>query len=192
MVYNQSRLIHAPIHLVWPWILQLGKGRGGWYLTERLEWWMPIPRSWYASREIREEWQGLKVGDRVEDYGFDKEGDWFDVVEINAGKGNRRAEGEMGGEGERERGQRWLVYRSDRMGTSFTWALILTDVTQSADSRPQTMLHLRFRGNLASTGVKRWLILKGGGFMDWISTAPMMAGLAERAERMYEEERKGK
>ena len=191
MVFNQTRLIHAPIHLVWPWIIQLGKGRGGWYLTERVERWMPMPRSWVASREIREEWQGLKVGERVEDYGFDKEGDWFDVMERNDGSGGSEGEGRTGGEGERE--ERWLVYRSDRMGTSFTWALTLTSAQEEmADIRPQTMLHLRFRGNLESTGLKRWLILKGGGFMDWATTAPMMAGLAERAERMYEEERKSR
>jgi hypothetical protein len=29
MVYDQTELIHAPPEAVWPWVLQVGKGRGG-------------------------------------------------------------------------------------------------------------------------------------------------------------------
>ena len=29
MVYDQTELIRAPPEAVWPWILQVGKGRGG-------------------------------------------------------------------------------------------------------------------------------------------------------------------
>lgn len=33
MVYDQTRLVQAPPEAVWPWILQVGKGRGGWYVS---------------------------------------------------------------------------------------------------------------------------------------------------------------
>lgn len=177
MVYDRKRTIRAPLADVWPWVVQLGKNRGGWYLPLSWERWMP--RSWPATRTIEPRWQDLKVGDRVDDYGFGKD-EWFDVVDIKS---------ERGQEGDE---RRWIVYRSDRMGTSFTWSLILTPLlvqsrdqgSEVAESGPTTELHLRFRGRIASTGLKRTLILRGGDFMDWITTAPMLAGLAERAEGM--------
>ena len=192
MLYNRHRLIRAPISQVWPWVLQLGKSRAGWYLPRS---WEPfLPSSWPAARTIHSEWQTLKVGDRVPDYGFG-EGEWFDVVERFDGNGDR--EPTMEAEGQREGRERWLVYRSDRMGTSFTWALILTEVpagavgSGTATGETVTKLHLRFRGNLGATGIKRKLILWGGDFMDWATTTPMLAGLAERAEEMARMERKG-
>jgi hypothetical protein len=29
MIYDQTKLIRAPPEAVWPWVLQVGKGRGG-------------------------------------------------------------------------------------------------------------------------------------------------------------------
>lgn len=52
---------------------------------------------------------------------------------------------------------------------------------QEAD-KTKTLLHLRFRGKIAATGIKRRFLVIGGGIMDHITTAPMLAGLAERAE----------
>lgn len=168
MVYDQYRRIRAPARDVWPWVVQLGKARGGWYLTrfwERL-----LPTSWRASRRINPDWQRLQIGDRVLDYGFDKEQDVFDVALIEE--------------------PRALVYRSDRYGTTFTWALLLEDApTPSAGAETagggvsgETVLHLRFRGRILRTGWQRKTLIWGGGLMDHLSTAPMMAGLAERAE----------
>lgn len=50
-----------------------------------------------------------------------------------------------------------------------------------------TLLHLRFRGKIAATGLKRRLLVWSGGVMDHITTAPMLAGLAERAENGWAE-----
>ena len=55
--------------------------------------------------------------------------------------------------------------------------------TETKDANPtHTLLHLRFRGKIAATGLKRRLLVWGGGVLDHITTAPMLAGLAERAE----------
>ena len=48
-----------------------------------------------------------------------------------------------------------------------------------------TLLHLRFRGKIAATGLKRRVLVWGGGVLDHITTAPMLAGLAERAEKAW-------
>lgn len=161
MVYDQTKDLHASPSKIWPWLVQLGKGRAGWYCPAWLEKW--FPKGWAASRAINPKWQALSVGDRVADYGFSKD-DYFDVAVIEP--------------------ERALVYRSDRYGCHFAWALLLHEHTDET-TRPRTTVHLRFRGRIAATGVKRWLIIWFGGMMDYISTAPMLAGLKERVERAH-------
>jgi hypothetical protein len=62
-------------------------------------------------------------------------------------------------------------------------ALILYDIPDSEGA--QTLLHLRFRGKIAATGLKKTFIVTGGSIMDHITTAPMLAGLQERSEASY-------
>ncbi|KAK3679950.1 hypothetical protein LTR78_000327 [Recurvomyces mirabilis] len=162
MVYDQTRTMHASRAEIWPWMLQLGKGRGGWYCPASWEKWMP--QSWRATRSVNPAWQDLKPGDRVDDYGFSVE-DYFDVVAISS--------------------EEVLIYRSDRYGARFTWTLMLHELDTDADGTPRTLVHLRFRGQIAATGIRKWVVVNGGGFLDWIFTYPMLLGMQERAERPH-------
>ncbi|KAF2716609.1 hypothetical protein K431DRAFT_234997 [Polychaeton citri CBS 116435] len=163
MVYDQTRTVNTSRADVWPWVVQLGKGRGGWYCPSSWERRMPV--SWRASRSVEARWQGLAVGDRVADYGFSAD-DYFDVAVVEP--------------------ERALVYRSDRYGASFSWSLLLHEVEgpggEGAGATVRTVVHLRFRGKIAAQGLKKRLIVWGGGILDHLTTAPMLAGLAERAE----------
>jgi len=49
--------IEAPADLVWPWLVQMGYGRGGWYSIDQLD--MRGP----SANRIMDDWQGLAVGD---------------------------------------------------------------------------------------------------------------------------------
>lgn len=168
MIYdNRSRLIHAPPSAVWPWVLQIGKGRGGWYLPSFFE--RFLPRRWRATREIKNEWQTLAVGDRIPDYGFNAIEDVFDVAILEE--------------------QKSIVFTSDRYGTSFTWAILL-ETTDAGDGASGVVVHLRFRGRIQRSGWQRKVLVVGGHWMDWITTAPMLAGLAERAEMAWLETKK--
>jgi hypothetical protein len=109
MVYDQSIVIDAKRADVWPWVLQVGKGRGGWYMP--FVWDNFLPKSWHATRSINPEWQKLKPGDRVDDYGFSAE-DYFIVEEIQP--------------------QQALVYKSDRYGAHFSWSVPLKDINYAA------------------------------------------------------------
>jgi hypothetical protein len=51
--------IDAPPELVWPWLVQMGYGRGGWYSIDQLD-----MRGASATR-IEDEWQRLAIGDVV-------------------------------------------------------------------------------------------------------------------------------
>lgn len=161
MVYDRTRVIKGPAAAVYPWVVQLGKGRGGWYLTSF--WEKLFPTSWRAARHIGRQWQNLQVGDRVEDYGTSKD-DYFDVMAMEKDKS--------------------LVYKSERYGTVFSWAILLHENDARSDDI-QTIVHLRFRGRIQSTGWKRSLIVWGGNWIDHWTTAPMLAGLAERVEKPH-------
>ena len=160
MIYDQSTTVKATAAECFPWLQQIGKDRGGWYLPGTYE--QYLPTSWRASRNINSDWQKLKPGDRLEDYGFDAKEDFFIVDSIQQPD--------------------HIVLRSERYGCKFSWALILHESRLQPADDPRTVIHLRFRGRIEATGLKRWLIVRGGGFMDWISTAPMLAGLKERVE----------
>jgi hypothetical protein len=100
---------------VWPWLLQLGKGRGGWYFPRRVE--RFVPRSRRAARSVEPQWQGLRVGDVIPDYGGPEE--FFEAVAIE------RA--------------RHLVYRSDRGRMQVSWTITLDPIATG------TRVHLRLR-----------------------------------------------
>lgn len=74
VVMDRRATLNAPLERVWPWLLQLGKGRAGWYLSRRLE--RVVPRANRALREIDPRFQEVAVGDRVADYGRDG---WFEA-----------------------------------------------------------------------------------------------------------------
>jgi hypothetical protein len=100
---------------VWPWIVQLGKGRGGWYLPRPVE--RFVPRKRRATRVVDPRWQGLAVGDVVPDYGGSAA--YFEVAEAER--------------------PRHLVYRSERHRTRVSWAITLRP------SAAGTRVHLRLR-----------------------------------------------
>jgi hypothetical protein len=66
-VMDRAFTVAAPPHEVWPWLVQLGKRRAGWYLPRSVERWLPPSRR--ALRHLEPRWQGLAVGDVIPDWG---------------------------------------------------------------------------------------------------------------------------
>lgn len=67
VVMDRAFNLPAPPARVWPWLVQLGKGRAGWYLPSSLE--RLLPRARRATWEVDDRWQHLQVGDVIPDYG---------------------------------------------------------------------------------------------------------------------------
>lgn len=64
--WTRGTTVGASPELVWPWLVQMGYGRGGWYTSERFDrivWRIDNP----SSETILPEWQDLAVGDIVPD-----------------------------------------------------------------------------------------------------------------------------
>jgi hypothetical protein len=65
--YNHAISIDAPSSAVWPWLVQLGQGRGGFYSYEGLE--NLVGCRIHNVTEIRPELQQLRVGDKIVTHG---------------------------------------------------------------------------------------------------------------------------
>ncbi len=102
---------------IWPWLLQLGKKRAGWYLPGAVERFVPVGRR--ASRTVDARWLALQIGDVIPDYGGRNE--TFEVAEIDP--------------------PRALVYRSQRGRAELTWSISLEPVGRPS-APPSTRVFL--------------------------------------------------
>ena len=63
MIATHAITIHAPVSNVWPWLVQIGQTRGGFFSYTSLENIVGCHMS--NADEIHPQWQEIKVGDRV-------------------------------------------------------------------------------------------------------------------------------
>lgn len=155
VVIDRATTLPAPPAAVWPWLVQLGKARGGWYLPSWLE--PAIPSARRGLRAIDPRWQGLAPGDTIPDWGGADA--TFNVVTVDPPKA--------------------LVHRStrprrDREHLELSWALVLTPLDGG-----RSRLHLRLRINAVGRRAPR-LVATLAGLLDEATVRPMFAGLAER------------
>ena len=166
---DRASVIGASAADLWPWIVQLGKGRAGWYMPraiERLAVWPPRKR---ASRTIVEDLQSLAPGDRVADWG---PGDpLFEVVSLEPARALVYLS-------RRDRTHEWGWPAADAPATdvmAFSWALVIEPV-DAGSSR----LHIRLRGGFGRRGPLRPLAAAFGGLFDYVTIVLLFAGLRER------------
>jgi uncharacterized protein YndB with AHSA1/START domain len=67
--------IDAPPSRVWPWLAQMGYGRGGWYSWDHLDNWGNS-----SVKELHPEWQRLEVGDHIPSMPGNK--GWWEVAAL--------------------------------------------------------------------------------------------------------------
>ena len=115
VVMDRAFSVAAAPDEVWPWLVQLGKRRAGWYLPRRVE--RFVPRWRRAIRHLDPSYGGLRVGDVIPDYGGKDE--TFEVAMIDP--------------------PRHLVFTSRRGRTDLSWAIVFTPEDGG------TRVHLRLR-----------------------------------------------
>jgi len=147
--------IRAPAALVWPWIAQLGQGRGGFYTYDWLE--NLLGLDMHSADHVVTEWQDIHAGDTIRlaaDVGLD--------VAIA------------------ERGRALVIRGGIPMGPvpcpyDFTWGWVLRE-------QPDGTTRLVVRERYAYT--RRWapFLLEPVQLISFVMTQRMLRGIKQRAE----------
>jgi hypothetical protein len=167
---DRATVIRAPASEIWPWIVQLGKGRASWYTPrelERLIVWPPRKRS--ATR-IVESLQSLAPGDLVADWG---PGDpRFKVVALDPPHALVYLS-------LRDRSRNWSWPPDEGRSAevlAFSWALILDELDDGS-----CRLQIRLRGRSGRRRRRpRPLLMPLGGLLDYLTIVVLFAGLKQR------------
>jgi hypothetical protein len=156
LVATRAITVHALADRVWPWIAQLGQGRGGFYSYDVLE--NLVGCDIHSADRVVPEWQDLKVGDQIKLH-----------PEVALGVAVV------------EPGRALVLCGGVPMGTApppydFTWAFGLRE-------RPEGTTRLLVRERYAYT--RRWapLLVEPVAVVAFVMTQRMLRGIRDRAER---------
>jgi hypothetical protein len=151
VVMDRAFDLPASPEVVWPWFVQLGKKRAGWYLPRSVERFVLPARR--ALRHLEPSLQVLRVGSVIPDWGGRHE--TFRVAILEPPHA--------------------LVYTTQRGRTFGSWAIVLTPYDDSGT--PAT--HVQFRLRLSPVKHQR-LAGTAGELLDASTIAGLAAGLRER------------
>lgn len=164
-VFDRAATLPAPPDAVWPWLLQLGLRRGGWYFPRWLERLTPPARR--GLRHVDPALQQVAVGDDHPDWGPGEP--VLRVVEVVPGRAlvylSLR---------DTAAGHRWPADgRADRAGVlPISWVLVLRP-----EGATSSRLHLRLRVRLRRRRVPLAPVFD---LFDAATVALLVAGLRER------------
>jgi hypothetical protein len=163
-VLDRELRFAAPPPAVWPWLVQLGKERAGWYLPGWFE--RAIAPGRRATRELRPELQDLAVGRDVPDWGPGTPVFRVAILEppyvlVYLSLRDRR------------NGWGWPADETNAGVLRLSWALVLEPDGDGS------LLRIRLRVHRSSRRFRR-LVRSVGGFFDWLTIVGLQRGLAER------------
>jgi len=164
-VIDRRLVLDASPARIWPWLVQLGKARGGWYLPRSVERFLPARRR--AARRILAQFQDVSVGDTTPDWG---PGDPVFRLAILRPRQTLVYLSLR----DRHNAHRWPADGRRGPGVlALSWALVLDG------DGDRTTLQIRLR--VARTG-SRWspAVQALGGFFDWVTILALHRGLRER------------
>ncbi len=156
LMATRAITVHTMAEHVWPWIAQLGQGRGGFYSYDALE--NLVGCDIHSADRIVPHWQDVKVGDQVK-------------LAPEVGLGVAVV----------EQGRALVLRGGVPMGTvpppyDFTWAFVVRE-------RPGGTTRLLVRERYAYT--KRWapFLLEPVAAVAFVMSQRMLRGIRDRAER---------
>lgn len=150
IVIDRANTLPAPPEAVWPWLVQLGKDRAGWYFPRAVERFIPPTRR--GLWRVEPSYQDLALGDEIPDWG---PGDpTFSTMVVDP--------------------PHTIAYRSERGKAVVTWVLHL-----SPDGDADSRLHVRLKIDRRHDWLTP-VIADLGGLFDWLTIIGLFAGLKER------------
>lgn len=173
MVIDRHATFSAAPDAVWPWLVQLGKGRGGWYAPAWLE--RVVPRARRGRRSIDPSLQDVAPGTVAADWG---PGDpVFHAITVDAPCAlvwlSLR---------DPAAGHRWPAHDTPPWGPdvlAFSWALLI-----QPDAGGGTHLHIRLRMDKSAwrTNPRFRFMRPAFDIVDWVTVVALFAGLRERVD----------
>ena len=167
--------IDAPPEAVWPWLVQMGYGRGGWYSYDQID------MDGHSAETILEEHQELAEGDRVPTH----PGGGFEVRILRPAEAlvlwlDPELVGASSGDDETPVGLQGAGILGDMAMSDFrgSWAFILEPAPGD-----RTRLIERIRLWADEAGAPQRLAMPMMGLGVFVMTRKHMLGLKERAER---------
>lgn len=164
--YTRAITIQAPAQQIWPWLVQLGQGRGGFYSYDGLE---NIARcDIHSTERIISEWQTPQIGDlvRLGPKGYP----CFAIAAIDPG----RALVLIGADPQTEQPSGHTAPK-DKGYSSSTWQFVLQPI-DPASTRLVVRQRLAYSSDLAWV----WRLTEPVGF---VMERKMLQGIKQRAER---------
>jgi len=184
--WTRGVTVHAAPDRVWPWLAQMGYGRGGWYTPQWVDlfanrWVFGVKHPFPASTSrLLPEYQHVAVGDLICD-GPDY-ASYFRVLRVDPGRAvvyrsirhpRRGSPIDITDPASPQRAEQQL--RDSGTYIDFTWSLVLNDLPGQ-----RTRLLVRTRANYAPPGIK--LLSLPLGLFDATYGVAMLRAIARRAE----------
>ena len=164
-VTTHATTIAASPERIWPWLLQMGWHRGGWYTAEWVDR-LLFPANWPSATTIVPALQHLDVGDRVPD-GPPESGCAFVVTRLEPDRHLVLRSTTHLPPGWAERFDAWL---------DWTWAFVLD---QRSDGRTRFIVRSRVRAGPTWVAALYVLLVVPA---DFVMARQMLRGLRSRAE----------
>jgi hypothetical protein len=165
--WTRAITVQAKSAAVWPWIAQIGHGRGGYYSYPWLERLMGLRAAFRD--QINPAWQQLKEGDRIP---AEPDGSGYRVITVEPGRTL------LLGVRENDEGVSWNFARLYR---AFTWVFVLEEIDTE-----HTRLITRMRAQTRHSP----LVALANFFIDFgafFLKRQMLLGIKQRAERLTEQ-----
>jgi proline iminopeptidase len=166
--WTTSVSIDATPEQVWPWLVQMGWARGGWYSWDLLD-----NTGRRSATEVHPEWQNLSVGDQLK---FTALGRVMDAYRVAVIEPNRF----LGLYGYTTLGGRWLDPKQARPSSYMEalWGFLLKELPDGG-TRLVISGYQVFRPRWVERFIASWLIVA----LSWPMQARMMAVLKRNIER---------
>jgi hypothetical protein len=160
--------IDATPEQVWPWLVQMGWDRGGWYSWDLLD-----NAGRRSATEVHAEWQNLAVGDQLKFWALGRVMDAYRVAVIEPNSF-------LGLYGYTTLGGRWLDPKQPRPSSYMEalWGFLLGELP---DGRTRLVIsgYQTFRPRWVERFIASWLLIS----LSWPMQARMMAVLKRNIER---------